>query len=290
MEQGMKQWAGWAGAAALVVSMSAQAQSGKDLLGKIGRALTGAPQVAAQQARSPYMDSAGTYWDLDGDTLAGAQHLRVGLASTASAGTLTCDAYLIAITRSEYRLSAPQRQQCLYTEWLIDTKVHGANGITPQQTEAIERKYGPALDARAEKFKSIRRFAVRPNIDPHPDYNRERGVLDIYVPIPWVMGFSINGYTGSGFVTNSVRTGTSIGSPPNAGRYHLPIRMSEAEAQTLFRQGRDAKDDLVVFTVKRVWVENGSPRAELEVERVEVGYVNEKIGVDLTKQKRGEDR
>ncbi|MEA9920800.1 hypothetical protein [Xanthomonas campestris] len=285
----MKQWAGWAGAAALVVSMSVQAQSGKDLLGKIGRALTGAPEVAAQQARSPYMDPAGTYWDLDEDTLAGAQHLRGGLASTASAGTLTCDAYLIAITRSDYRLSPSQREQCLYYEWLIDTKVHGANGIAARQKEAIELTYGPAFDARAEKFKSIHRFAVRPNIDPQPDYNRERGVLDIYVPIPWVMGFSINGYTGQGFVSNSVRTGTQIGSPPNAGRYHLPLRMSETEAHALFRQGRDAKDDLVVFTVKRVWVEDGSPRAELEVERVELGYANETLGVDLTKQKKGED-
>lgn len=61
---------------------------------------------------------------------------------------------------------------------------------------------------------------------------------------------------------------------------YAPLPMS-----ALFRQGRDARDDLVVFTVKRVWIENGGPHAEVEVERVEVGYRKEKIGVDLTKQK-----
>jgi len=231
------------------------------------------------------MDPAGTYWELDEETLAGAQHLRAGLASTGSGGRLTCDLYLIAITRSDYRLSPSQRQQCLYTEWLIDTKVNGANGITAQQTEAIERKYGPAFDARAERFRGIRRFAVRAAVDPSPSYNRERGVLDIFVPIPWVMGFSVTGYTGENFVPSTIRRGNSIGSSATSGRYHLSIRMSEADAQGLFRQGRDGRDDLVVFTVKRVWVENGGPHAEVEVERVEVGYRNEKIGVDLTKQK-----
>jgi hypothetical protein len=64
--------------------------------------------------------------------------------------------------------------------------------------------------------------------------------------------------------------------------------MSESEAQSLFRQGRDAKDDLVVFNIKRVWVENGGPRAEVDVERVQVGYRNEVIGVDLTRNKEGD--
>lgn len=64
--------------------------------------------------------------------------------------------------------------------------------------------------------------------------------------------------------------------------------MSESEAAGLVRQGRDATDDLVVFTVKRVWIEKGEPRAEVDVERVQVGYQREVIGVDLTKRRKGE--
>lgn len=281
----MKRWTGGMCAVALMVSAGANAQDAKGLLRQIGQAISGTPKAVSERARSPYMDPAGTYWDLDGETLAGAQHLRAGLASTGAGGRLTCDAYLIAITRSDYRLTPSQRQQCLYIEWVIDTKVNGANGITQHQVDAIERKYGPAFDARAERFRHIDRFAVRAAVDPSPSYNHERAVLDIYVPIPWVMGFSVNGYTGEGFVPDSVRIGNSVGSTATSGRYHLPIRMSEAGAHALFKQGRDGRDDLVVFTVKRVWLENGSPRAEIDVERVEVGYRDEKIGVDLIRHK-----
>ncbi|UQY86234.1 hypothetical protein LQE85_12055 [Stenotrophomonas rhizophila] len=282
-----KQWAAVMGAFALAASMAVQAQDGGNLLRQIGRAMTNGPQASAQASKSPYRDPAGTYWDQDEDTLAGAQHVRAGLASTGSGGALTCDPQLIAMTRSTYRLSKAQRERCLYEEWILDTKQHGPNGITAQQTDAIERKYGAAFDARAERFRGTHRFALRPNIDPHPTYDRARGTLDIYVPIPWINGFQVSGVTGDGFLPSSARSQRTVWTPQNAGRYHLPIRMSESEAQSLFRQGRDAKDDLVVFNVKRVWVENGGPRAEVDVERVQVGYRNEVIGVDLTKKKEG---
>lgn len=108
------------------------------------------------------------------------------------------------------------------------------------------------------------------------------------MPIPWITGFQVEGITGEGFVPTSARSERSVWTPQHAGHFHLPIRMSESEAAGLFKQGRDARDDLVVFTVKRVWLENGDPRAEVDVERVQVGYRNEVIGVDLTKQKKGE--
>jgi len=283
-----KQWAAVTGAFALAASMAVQAQDGGNLLRQIGRAISNTSQASAQASKSPYRDAAGTYWEQDEGTLAGAQHVRAGLASTGSSGARTCDAHLIAMTRSTYRLSSSEREQCLYAEWLIDTKQHGPNGITPQQTEAIERKYGAAFDARAERFRNTQRFALRPNIDPHPTYDRTRGTLDIYVPIPWISGFQVSGVTGDGFVPSSAKSERTVWTPKNAGRYHLPIRMSESEAHGLFQQGRDAKDDLIVFSVKRVWVEQGGPRAEVEVERVQVGYRNELIGVDLTKKKEGQ--
>lgn len=283
-----KQWAAVTGAFALAASMAVQAQDGGNLLRQIGRAITSGPQASGQASKSPYRDPAGTYWDQDDDALAGVQHIRAGLASTGSSGARTCDAQLIAMTRSSYRLSKSEREQCLYAEWLIDTKQHGPNGTTPQQTEAIERKYGAAFDARAERFRDTQRFALRPNIDPHPTYDRARGMLDIYVPIPWVNGFQVSGITGKGFVPSSAKSERTVWTPKNGGRYHLPIRMSESEAHGLLQQGRDAKDDLVVFSVKRVWVESAGPRAEVEVERVQVGYRNELIGVDLTKKKEGD--
>lgn len=283
-----KQWAAVTGAFALGASMAVQAQDGENLLRQIGRAITNGPQASAQASKSPYRDPAGTYWDQDEDTLAGAQHVRAGLASTGAGGARTCDAQLIAMTRSTYRLSKSEREQCLYAEWLIDTKQHGPNGITPQQTEAIEHKYGPAFDARAERFRNTQRFALRPNIDPHPTYDRTRGTLDIYVPIPWINGFQVSGVRGDGFVPSSAKSERTVWTPKSAGRYHLPIRMSESGAHGLFQQGRDARDDLVVFSVKRVWIESAGPRAEVEVERVQVGYRNELIGVDLTKKKEGQ--
>ncbi|CAD2254785.1 hypothetical protein QSH46_003385 [Xanthomonas arboricola pv. juglandis] len=283
-----KQWAAAIGAFAMAASMAVQAQDRGNLLQQIGRAITGAPQVSRDRAKSPYLDPQGTYWDLDQDELAGAQHIRAGLASTASAGYHTCDARLIASTRSSYRLSKTEREQCLYGEWLIDTKRNGPNGITAQEPEAIERKYGATFDARAQRFRSIQRFAVRPNIVDQPSYDRRRGILDIYVPIPWITGFQVEGIAGEGFAPTSARSERSVWTPQHAGHFHLPIRMSESEAAGLFKQGRDARDDLVVFTVKRVWLENGGPRAEVDVERVQVGYRNEVIGVDLTKQKNGE--
>ncbi|MBV6852686.1 hypothetical protein KWH45_04390 [Xanthomonas campestris pv. mirabilis] len=283
-----KQWAAAIGAFAMAASMAVQAQDRGNLLQHIGRAITGAPQVSRDRAKSPYLDPQGTYWDLDQDELAGAQHIRAGLASTASAGYHTCDARLIASTRSSYRLSKTERERCLYGEWLIDTKRNGPNGITAQEPEAIEHKYGAAFEARAQRFRSIQRFAVRPNIVDQPSYDRRRGILDIYVPIPWITGFQVEGITGEGFVPTSARSERSVWTPQHAGHFHLPIRMSESEATGLFKQGRDARDDLVVFTVKRVWLENGGPRAEVDVERVQVGYRNEVIGVDLTKQKNGE--
>jgi len=283
-----KQWAAVTGAFALAASMVVQAQDGGNLLRQIGRAISNTPEASADSANSPYKDAPGTYWDRDEDTLAGAQHVRAGLASTGSGGTRTCDAQLIAMTRSAYRLTKAQREQCLYAEWLIDTKQRGPNGITAQQADAIERRYGAAFDARVERFRNTHRFSVRPNIDPHPTYDRARGTLDVYVPIPWINGFQVSGVTGKGFVPSSAKSQRTVWTPKNAGRYHLPIRMSETEANNLIHQGRDAKDDLIVFSIKRVWLDQAGPKAEVEVERVQVGYRNELIGVDLTRNKGGE--
>ncbi|MEN9152576.1 hypothetical protein R5576_15160 [Xanthomonas euvesicatoria] len=283
-----KQWTAVMGVFAMTAGMAVQAQDGGGLLRQIGRAITGAPQASMERATSPYLDPPGTYWDLDTDELAGAQHIRAGLASTASGGYHTCDARLIATTRSSYRLSKVERERCLYGEWLIDTKRNGPNGITPQEPEAIERKYGAAFDARAERFRGIDRFAVRPHLVDQPVYDPTRGVLDIHVPIPWITGFQVEGITGEGFVPISARSERSVWTPEHGGQFHLPLRMSESEAAGLFRQGRDAKDDLIVFTVKRVWIENGGPRAEVVVERVQVGYRSAVIGVDMNKQKKGE--
>lgn len=279
---------GWAGALALALAFQAQAGDGKGLLETIGRALGNTPRVVAEKARSPYLEPAGTYWDLDQEMLEGAQHLRVGLTATASGGSDMCDMKLLAMAHSSYRLDAKDRQWCLYQWWFADTRINGPNGIEQIQTDAIERRYGPAFDARLEKFKSTRRFAVRPDFVSWGgvEYNAARGAMEVYVPLPEISAGGLS-VTGKGFVPWSQRTDRVVFSPKWAGRYQLLIRMDSAEAANLARQGRDARDDLVVFTVNRVWVENKVPKMDVTVERVRVGYRNETIEVDLT-NKQGE--
>lgn len=284
----MKKWTIVAGAAALAFACHAQAGDGKGLLETIGRALGNTPRVVAEKARSPYLEPAGTYWDLDQEMLEGAQHLRVGLTATASGGSDMCDMKLLAMAHSSYRLDAKDRQWCLYQWWVADTKINGANGIDRTQTDAIERHYGPAFDARLEKFKTTRRFAVRPDFVSWGgvEYNAARGAMEVYVPLPEISAGGLS-VTGEGFVPWSQRTDRVVFSPKWAGRYQLLIKMDSAEAANLARQGRDARDDLVVFTVNRVWVENKVPKMDVTVERVRVGYRNETIEVDLT-NKQGE--
>ena len=279
----MKKWKIMAGAAALAFACHAQAGDGKGLLDTIGRALGNTPRVAAEKARSPYLEPAGTYWDLDQEMLEGAQHLRVGLTATASGGSDMCDMKLLAMAHSSYRLDAKDRQWCLYRWWVADTKINGPNGIEKTQTDALERRYGPAFDARLEKFKTTRRFAVRPDFVSWGgvEYNAARGAMEVYVPLPEISAGGLS-VTGKGFVPWSQRTDRVVFSPKWAGRYQLLIRMDSAEAANLARQGRDARDDLVVFTINRVWVENTVPKMDVTVERVRIGYRNETIEVDLT--------
>ena len=274
---------GWAGALTLALAFQAQAGDGKGLLETIGRALGNTPRVVAEKARSPYLEPAGTYWDLDQEMLEGAQHLRVGLTATASGGSDMCDMKLLAMAHSSYRLDAKDRQWCLYQWWFADTRINGPNGIEQIQTDAIERRYGPAFDARLEKFKTTRRFAVRPDFVSWGgvEYNAARGAMEVYVPLPEISAGGLS-VTGKGFVPWSQRTDRVVFSPKWAGRYQLLIRMDSAEAANLARQGRDARDDLVVFSVNRVWVENKVPKMDVTVERVRVGYRNETIEVDLT--------
>ena len=274
---------GWAGALTLALAFQAQAGDGKGLLETIGRALGNTPRVAAEKARSPYLEPAGTYWDLDQEMLEGAQHLRVGLTATASGGSDMCDMKLLAMAHSSYRLDAKDRQWCLYQWWFADTRINGPNGIEQIQTDAIERRYGPAFDARLEKFKTTRRFAVRPDFVSWGgvEYNAARGAMEIYVPLPEISAGGLS-VTGEGFVPWSQRTDRVVFSPKWAGRYQLLIRMDSAEAANLARQGRDARNDLVVFTINRVWVENTVPKMDVTVERVRIGYRNETIEVDLT--------
>lgn len=274
---------GWAGALTLALAFQAQAGDGKGLLETIGRALGNTPRVVAEKARSPYLEPAGTYWDLDQEMLEGAQHLRVGLTATASGGSDMCDMKLLAMAHSSYRLDAKDRQWCLYQWWFADTRINGPNGIEQIQTDAIERRYGPAFDARLEKFKTTRRFAVRPQFVSQGgiEYNAARGVMEVYVPMPQISAGGLS-VTGKGFVPWSQRTDRVVFSPRWAGRYQLLIRMDSAEAANLARQGRDARDDLVVFTINRVWVESTVPKMDVTVERVRIGYRNETIEVDLT--------
>lgn len=273
------------GAFALTAAAGAQAQSGagSGLLRHIGRAIQGTPKVVSERSRSPYLEPPGTYWDLDQEGLEGAQHLRVGVTAVGGGGVDTCDMQLLAMAHSSYRIDADKRQWCLRRWWLMDTKAQGANGVSGDDPAAIERRYGPDFDARLERFKGIRRFAIRPNFQAMGDvaYRADRGVLEGFIPMPQVSAAG-QSVTGNGFVPWVHRTVGGVSSPPNAGRFHLLIRMNAQEAANLARQGRSYRDDLVVFSVNRVWVEGTVPKMDVTIERVRLGYRDETIDVDLT--------
>ncbi|HEL5613973.1 TPA: hypothetical protein ACOEBE_001204 [Stenotrophomonas maltophilia] len=273
------------GAFALTAAVGAQAQSGagSDLLRQIGRAIQGTPKVVNDRVRSPYLEPAGTYWDLDQEGLEGVQHLRAGVTAVGGGGVDTCDMQLLAMAHSAYRIEADKRQWCLRQWWLMDTKVHGANGVSGDDPAAIERRYGPAFDARLQRFKAIRRFAVRPTFQALGDvaYRADRGVLEGFIPMPQVSAAG-QSVTGRGFVPWVHRTAGGVSSPPNAGRFHLLVRMDAQEAANLARQGRSYRDDLVVFSVNRVWVDGTVPKMDVTIEKVRLGYRDETIDVDLT--------
>lgn len=232
---------------------------------------------------SPYLEPAGTYWDLDQENLEGAQHLRAGVTAVGGGGVDTCDMQLLAMAHSSYRIDVDKRQWCLRQWWLMDTKAQGANGISGDDPAAIERRYGPAFDARLQRFKAIRRFAVRPTFQALGDvaYRADRGVLEGFIPMPQVSAAG-QSVTGKGFVPWVHRTAGGVSSPPNAGRFHLLIRMNAQEAANLARQGRSYRDDLVVFSVNRVWVDGTVPKMDVTIEKVRLGYRDETIDVDLT--------
>lgn len=165
----------------------------------------------------------------------------------------------------------------------MDTKMHGASGVSGDDTGAIERRYGPAFDARLQRFKAIRRFAIRPTLQTLGDvaYRADRGVLEGFIPLPQVSAAG-QSVTGKGYVPWVHRTAGGVSSPPNAGRFHLWVRMDAQEASNLARQGRSYRDDLVVFSVNRVWVDGTVPKLDLTIKKVRLGYRDETIDVDLT--------
>ncbi|UID80494.1 hypothetical protein J3U96_09040 [Stenotrophomonas maltophilia] len=272
-----------AGTVAIFWCTAEQAWADSDLLRQIGRVIQGTPKVVNDRVRSPYLEPAGTYWDLDQDVLEGAQHLRAGVTAVGGGGVDTCDMQLLAMAHSSYPIDADKRQWCLRRWWLMDTKAQGANGVSGDDPAAIERRYGPDFDARLERFKGIRRFAIRPNFQAMGDvaYRADRGVLEGFIPMPQVSAAG-QSVTGNGFVPWVHRTAGGVSSPPNAGRFHLLVRMDAPEAANLARQGRSYRDDLVVFSVNRVWVEGTVPKMDVTIERVRLGYRDETIDVDLT--------
>ncbi|WP_253247595.1 MULTISPECIES: hypothetical protein [unclassified Stenotrophomonas] len=211
-----------AGTVAIFWCTAEQALAGSDLLRHIGRAIQGTPKVVSERSRSPYLEPPGTYWDLDQEGLEGVQHLRAGVTAVGGGGVDTCDMQLLAMAHSAYRIEADKRQWCLRQWWLMDTKVHGANDISGNDPAAIERRYGPAFDARLERFKGIRRFGIRPTFQALGDvaYRADRGVLEGFIPMPQVSAAG-QSVTGKGFVPWVHRTSTGGASPPNAGRFHL---------------------------------------------------------------------
>lgn len=279
----MKGWMAVVGAAALMASSGASAQSAEGLLNILKRGALNVPKAAVQQARSPYIGPVGMYWDHDSEQLHGVQHVRHGLVATGRSGSPTCDMELVAMAHSNYSMSPIARSNCTRSEYNIVERVQGDAAAGQNDNAIIEQRFGPVLDARIEKFRGIHRFAARHNIQGEGMvYDAQRGVLDIYVPIPGAT-YAV----GHQFVPLNENNGRATWSPKHMGRFRTSLRMSEEDYRALMRQGREPKDNLVVFTVNRVFTNPGAPNVphyDLTVERVHVGFVGETIEIDLTNQ------
>jgi hypothetical protein len=190
---------------------------------------------------------------------------------------------LVAQAHSGYVIDEQLRRRCLADERTIATKVHGKDGLESSDFAGIERRYGPAFDARAARIKAVNRYAVRPNYRArgNPTYTAQRGTLDVYAPLPWIEGPNPDAFTGYGFVPGAARSGGAVYTPKNGGDYFVPVNISSDEVQAHLTAGRDYADDVVVFQVKRGWMQNSFPRAELYVERVVIGYKNKNVSVSL---------
>ena len=270
----MKQAIAAAVACMALASGTAAAQDG--ILGRIGKGLmqSGKDAVSAP-ATKRYLEPAGTYWD-DGDPplLNGYTRIRWGLAATASAGFGMCEDDLFAQAKAGKAMTLAMRTHCI--------------GSWGHQFKRVGERGDPAsaFEAKARQIASTDAFYLRPYIDV--EIEPKTDVLHAYVLVmnhdwyprsPDFLPTSVIGPSPLG-------KGNAVVGVKHGGRYHTALRLKPEDAVELRRVGRDATGDRIFFKVLEGRLKsNGLPDIVLQIDRLEIGYRNQIIGITPSKDK-----
>ncbi|UKE46251.1 hypothetical protein [Xanthomonas cerealis] len=264
-------------AMAVVMALaSGNAVAQDSILGRIGKGLMQAGKGAASApATKRYLEPAGTYWD-DGDPPVwdGYTRIRWGLAATASGGFGMCEDNLFAQAKAGSVMTPAMRSHC------IESWGH--------QFRRVGEKGDPAaaFEAKAQQIASTDTFYLRPYIDAEID--PKTNILHAYVLV-----MNQNWYPRSpGFLPVSVigpspfGRGNAVVGVEHGGRYHAALRLKPEDAAELRRVGRDATGDRIFFKVLQGSLKpNGIPDIVLQIDRLEIGYKNQVVGITPSKNK-----
>jgi hypothetical protein len=262
-------------AVALMVSAGAEAQDGKGLLRQIGQAISGTPKAVDERARSPYLEPAGTFWN-DGDppVLDGYTRIRWGLAATASGGFGMCEDDLFAQAKAGKAMILAMRTHCI--------------GSWGHQFKRVGERGDPAsaFEAKARQIASTEAFYLRPYVDAEID--PKTNILHAYVLVmnhdwyPRSPGFLPTAVIGP----SPLGKGSAVVGVDHGGRYHAALRLRPEDVAELRRVGRDATGDRIFFKVLKGRLKtNGLPDIVLQIDRLEIGYKNQTIGITPSKNK-----
>lgn len=257
-----------------LTSGTAGAQDG--ILGRIGKGLMQAGKDAASApATKRYLEPAGTYWD-DGDpeVLDGYTRVRWGLAATASGGFDLCEGNLLAQVKAGYAMTPSTRTRC--------------TGSWQHLYQRLGQAGDPAaaFEAKARQFAATDRFYLRPPMDVEID--PKTGILHAYAKI-----FDNAWYPHSpGFLPTAVVGASPLGrrsavvGVEHGGRYHAALRLKPEDVAELNRVGLDVTGDRIFFRVLKGGLQpNGLPDIVLRIDRMEIGYKNQVIGITPSKDK-----
>ncbi|HGM7091344.1 TPA: hypothetical protein ACKP8W_000450 [Stenotrophomonas maltophilia] len=257
-----------------LASGTATAQDG--ILGRIGKGLMQAGKDAASApATKRYLEPAGTYWD-DGDpsVLDGYTRIRWGLAATASGGHKMCEEGLFAEAKAGAALAPGMRTHCIGS-WGHQFKRVGLQGDP-----------ATAFEAKARQIASTDAFYLRPYIDVELD--PKTNILHAYVLVlnhewyPRSPDFLPTAVIGA----SPLGKGSAVVGVEHGGRYHAALRLRPEDAAELRRVGRDATGDRIFFKVVEGRLKpNGLPDIVLQIDRLEIGYKDQVIGITPSKDK-----
>ncbi len=270
----MKRWTGGIFAVALMVSAGVQAQEARtaaaDRAGDLGDART-----VSERARSPYLEPAGTYWD-DGDPpMLDGYPDPVGLGGHRFGRFRHVRRQPLAQAKAGAALTPAMRTHCIGS-WGHQFKRVGLQGDPAS-----------AFEAKARQIASTDAFYLRPYIDVEIDPSTN--ILHAYVLVmnhdwyPRSPDFLPTAVIGP----SPLGKGSAVVGVEHGGRYHAALRLKPEDAAELRRVGRDATGDRIFFKVVEGRLKpNGLPDIVLQIDRLEIGYKNQIIGITLQRQGR----